>query len=145
MVSLQHFFIRQSRNETKKGKSSLYNVSILKLLKNKKRKWHFVYYICSKKKRWRSPFCFRGRWLGHCLVCKSISSCTHISTHTFLIRRRDSPSVQFGPGDEVKEHWNLLVLLYFPQPADSFYSVISYVSQNDLTMPWGLAQTRVSL
>lgn len=36
MVSLQHFFIRQSQNETQKGKSSLYNVSILKLLENKK-------------------------------------------------------------------------------------------------------------
>lgn len=30
MASLQHFLIRQSRNKTQKGKSSLYIVSILK-------------------------------------------------------------------------------------------------------------------
>lgn len=139
MVSLQHFFIRQSRKWNTKRRKLFIQCQHFKVAQKQERKWHFVYYICSKNKKWRSPFCFRGRWLGHCLVCKSISSCTHVSTHTFLIRRRDSPSVQSSLGDEVKELWNLLVLLRFPQPADFFYSVISYVSQNDLTTPWGLA------
>lgn len=85
MVSLQHFFVRQSWKETQKGKSSLYNNSILNLL-NKKRKMTLpsIRFVAKKKrKRWRSPFGFRGRWSGYCLVCKSISSCTHVSTHTF--------------------------------------------------------------
>lgn len=50
MVSLQHFFIRQSRNETQKGKSSLYNVSILKLLKNKKENDTLSIIFVAKKK-----------------------------------------------------------------------------------------------
>lgn len=82
VVSLQHFSIRQSRNEThknKRQKSSLYNVSIWrkKITRGKTKKWH-------------SPFCFREVKLD-VVLCVKASKFMHTHTRAysqFLIHRR---------------------------------------------------------
>lgn len=87
MVSLQRFFIRQSRNETQKRRKLCIQCQHLKKENDKKTK---------KDTRWHSPFLFRGRWTGRCLVCKSIRVHAHTQAHSqFLIHRLDS---QFFPG-----------------------------------------------
>lgn len=63
----------------KKGKSSLYNVSILKLLKTKRNYWH--YFNCCKKNGVVLSVSGEDE-LDIVLVCKSISSCTHTQAHT---------------------------------------------------------------
>lgn len=63
---------------------------------------------------------------------------TRKHTQTFLIRRLDSlQSVQSVSGDESVGALNLtcFVVSTVPQPAYLFYSVISYISQNDLPTP----------
>lgn len=63
---------------------------------------------------------------------------TRKHTQTFLIHRLDSlQSVQSVLGDESEGALNLtcFVVSTVPQSAYLFYSVISYISQNDLTTP----------
>lgn len=78
----------------KKGKSSLYNVSILKLLKTKKKM--MLFYRLQKKKDGVVLSVSGEDELDIVLVCKSISSCTHTRKHTHI----SVQSVQSVPGDE---------------------------------------------
>ena len=141
MVSLQHFFIRQSRNQTQKGKSSLYNVSILKTEDDTWWRW-------GRRKKKKDGivlfFCFRTWWTGHC-VCKSIRVHAHTQAYTHYPQTGSSVcSVRSGEMKWKSAEFDLFCLSATPQPA-YFYSVISYVSQNDLTTPWELAWTCILL
>lgn len=128
MVSPQHFFILTSRKmKRKKGKSSLSNVSIWKKITFENDQKNGSLFCC----------CFREDKLD-VVLCVKASKFMHTREHTHSFSSTDWVFSSFW-GDEVKEHWNLLVLLYLLPVY--FYSVISYISQNDLTTAWEFTWT----
>lgn len=153
MVSLQHFFIRQSRNETEKqkGKKLFIQCQHFKLAQTlpaqkKERQWHLKMTAQRKKKekkekRWRSPFCFRGRWTGRCRVCKSISSCTHTHTHTQAHTHVSHPQTGFSVHSVRSGRWSEGALQFYMFCGVHYSSTClhltqrpSNVSQNDLNL-----------
>lgn len=103
----------------KKGISSLYNVSILKLLQTKqkrRKKMTLFSATTTTTKKDGVVLSVSGEdELDIVLVCKSISSCTHASTHKHFSSADWILFSLFSPSREmkVKERWIWLVL-WFP-------------------------------
>lgn len=109
-------------------------------------RWHLMKMRKKKKKKDGIVlfFCFRTWWTGHC-VCKSIRVHAHTQAYTHYPQTGSSVcSVRSGEMKWKSAEFDLFCLSATPQPA-YFYSVISYVSQNDLTTPWELAWTCILL